>query len=47
MLEQYHDAMVIRKFYSHSYLFVTYICNLAWTEIKYILNLILRQRPED
>lgn len=47
MLEHYHDAMAICKFYGYSDLFITFAHSPAWLEIKCMLSLILGQKAED
>ncbi|XP_050205787.1 uncharacterized protein LOC126655597 [Mercurialis annua] len=47
MMEHYHDAMAICKFYGHPDLFITFTCNPKWKEIKQMLNLIVGLKAED
>ena len=47
MIEHYHDAMTICKFYGHPDLFITFTCNPLWPEIQRMLDYISGQRPDD
>ncbi|XP_050225551.1 uncharacterized protein LOC126675026 [Mercurialis annua] len=47
MMEHYHDAMTICRFYGHPDLFVTFTCNPAWVEIQQMLTVIEGQKVED
>lgn len=47
MLEHYHDAMAICKFYGHLDLFITFTSNPLLIEIKCMLGKISGQRPKD
>ncbi|XP_055961830.1 uncharacterized protein LOC126681473 [Mercurialis annua] len=47
MMEHYHDAMTICRFYGHPDLFITFTCNPQWVEIKQMLNVICGQKAED
>ncbi|XP_038720003.1 uncharacterized protein LOC120012639 [Tripterygium wilfordii] len=47
MMQNYHDAMAICKFYGYPDFFVTFTCNSQWSEIVDALRLIPGQRIED
>ena len=47
MIEHYHDAMTICRFYDHPDLFITFTCNPLWPEIQRMLDYISGQKPDD
>ncbi|XP_038719916.1 uncharacterized protein LOC120012542 [Tripterygium wilfordii] len=47
MMQNYHDAMAICKFYGYPDFFITFTCNSKWPEITNALRLIPGQKIED
>ena len=47
MIEHYHDAMTICRFYGHPDLFITFTCNPLWPKIQRMLDYISGQKPDD
>ena len=47
MIEHYHDAMAICKFFGQPKLFITFTCNPLWLEIQRMLDYISYQHLDD